>query len=262
MILALPAEITLADEQTVTAAREAYDSLTPEQKPYVQNLEQLEQAEKTIADLKEADRNAAQNVMDAIDAFGDAISLDDKEALQAVKEQYEELTDAQKQLVTNYDRLEQLLDQLARLEQEEADQNTAKEVEEMINALPDEITLQDEAAVNAAREAYDALTEGQKAYVGNLEKLLQAEARIVSLKGSADHTGNHISTGNNASAGTGGAGAGDGQSRNPGADEKAVQTGDPSPLMLWTGAGACGRNCRGGRTVFQEKKKIVKKLDI
>lgn len=59
MILALPAEITLADEQTVTAAREAYDSLTPEQKPYVQNLEQLEQAEKTITDLKEADRNAA-----------------------------------------------------------------------------------------------------------------------------------------------------------------------------------------------------------
>ena len=30
--------------------------------------------------------------MDAIDAFGDTVSLDDKEALEAVKEQYEELT--------------------------------------------------------------------------------------------------------------------------------------------------------------------------
>lgn len=256
MILALPAEITLADEQTVTAAREAYDSLTPEQKPYVQNLEQLEQAEKTIADLKEADRNAAQNVMDAIDAFGDAISLDDKEALQAVKGQYEELTDAQKQLVTNYDRLEQLLDQLARLEKEESDKDAAKEVEEIIDALPDEITLQDEAAVNAAREAYDALTEGQKAYVGNLEKLLQAEARIVSLKGSADHTGNHISTGNNASAGTGGAGAGDGQSRNPGADEKAVQTGDPSPLMLWTALALAGGTAAAAGLYFRRKRKL------
>lgn len=256
MILALPAEITLADEQTVTAAREAYDSLTPEQKPYVQNLEQLEQAEKTIADLKEADRNAAQNVMDAIDAFGDAISLDDKEALQAVKGQYEKLTDVQKQLVTNYDRLEQLLDQLARLEKEESDKDAAKEAEEIIDALPDEITLQDEAAVNAAREAYDALTEGQKAYVGNLEKLLQAEARIVSLKGSADHTGNHISTGNNASAGTGGAGAGDGQSRNPGADEKAVQTGDPSPLMLWTALALAGGTAAAAGLYFRRKRKL------
>ena len=256
MILALPAEITLADEQTVTAAREAYDSLTPEQKPYVQNLEQLEQAEKTIADLKEADRNAAQNVMDAIDAFGDAISLDDKEALQAVKGQYEKLTDVQKQLVTNYDRLEQLLDQLARLEKEESDKDAAKEAEEIIDALPDEITLQDEAAVNAAREAYDALTEGQKAYVGNLEKLLQAEARIVSLKGSADHTGNHISTGNNASAGTGGAGAGDGQSRNPGADEKAVQTGDPSPLMLWTALALAEGTAAAAGLYFRRKRKL------
>lgn len=249
-ILALPDEITLADEQAVTAAREAYDSLTPEQKQYVQELDKLEQAEKAIADLKEADRNAAQNVMDAIDAFGDTVSLDDKEALEAVKGQYEELTDAQKELVTNYDRLEQLLDQIARLEQAEADQNTAKEVEEMIDALPDEITLQDEAAVNAARDAYDALTEAQKAYVGNLEKLLHAEEAIVCLKGSADNTGNNTSTGNSGAAGTGG------QSQNGNTNGEAVQTGDRTPLMLWTVLALAGGTATAAGLYFRRKRKL------
>lgn len=249
-IFALPDEITLADEQAVTAAREAYDSLTPEQKQYVQELDKLEQAEKAIADLKEADRNAAQNVMDAIDAFGDTVSLDDKEALEAVKGQYEELTDAQKELVTNYDRLEQLLDQIARLEQAEADQNTAKEVEEMIDALPDEITLQDEAAVNAARDAYDALTEAQKAYVGNLEKLLHAEEAIVCLKGSADNTGNNTSTGNSGAAGTGG------QSQNGNTNGEAVQTGDRTPLMLWTVLALAGGTATAAGLYFRRKRKL------
>lgn len=253
MILALPDEITLADEQTVTAVREAYDSLTPEQKQYVQELDKLEQAEKTIGDLKEADRNAAQNVMDAIDAFGDTVSLDDKEALEAVKGQYEELTDAQKQLVTNYDRLEQLLDQIVRLEKEESDKDAAKAVEEIIAGLPDEITLQDEASVNAARDAYEALTEAQKAYVGNLEKLIQAEETIVSLKGSPDNTGNHTSTGNNASTGTGGEG---GQSPDGNADEEAVQTGDSSPLMLWTALMLAGGAAAAAGLCFRRKRKL------
>ena len=125
------------------------------------------------------------------------------------------------------------------LEQEEADQNTAKEVEEMIDALPDEVTLQDEAAVNAARDAYDALTKAQKAYVGNLDKLLQAEKSIIDLKGDGNNTGNNTSTGNIGSNGQSGAGTGGGENESGG----AVQTGDYSLLLLWFSlmlAGAAG----------------------
>ena len=189
--------------------------------------------------------------MDAIDAFGDTVSLDDKEALEAVKEQYEELTDAQKQLVTNYDRLEQLMDQIARLEQEEADQNTAKEVEEMIDALPDEVTLQDEAAVNAARDAYDALTKAQKAYVGNLDKLLQAEKSIIDLKGDGNNTGNNTSTGNIGSNGQSGAGTGADKNESGG----AAQTGDDTPLQLWFSLMMTGAAVITGMLYFKRKRR-------
>ena len=55
-------------------------------------------------------------------------------------------------------------------------------VEEMINALPDEITLDDKDAVEAARAAYDALSEDQKALISDetLAKLEAAEEALVS----------------------------------------------------------------------------------
>ena len=54
-------------------------------------------------------------------------------------------------------------------------------VEEMINALPDEITLDDKDAVEAARAAYDALSEDQKALIApeTLAKLEAAEAALI-----------------------------------------------------------------------------------
>ena len=55
-------------------------------------------------------------------------------------------------------------------------------VDERILALPDEITWEDRADVEAARAAYDALTDEQKTQVKHLDKLLAAEARIEELK--------------------------------------------------------------------------------
>ncbi len=237
MILALPDEIAIADEKEVAAARAAYESLTTEQKQYVEELERLEQAEEAIAELKAADQEAAREVIDAIDAFGEEISLEDKAALEAVKAQYDELTDSQKGLVTNYGKLQQMLDQIARLEQAEKDKAAAAVVEKLIDALPDEITLQDEASVNAARTAYNGLTEGQRAYVGNLDKLLQAEKVIVEQKENGDNTGNNTSAGNIGDNGQSSAGRSEKESGG------TVQTGDRTPLNLWLNlmlAGAAG----------------------
>ncbi|MGI6363786.1 MAG: hypothetical protein ACOX21_08625 [Bacillota bacterium] len=47
-----------------------------------------------------------------------------------------------------------------------------------IAALPEEITLADKNAIEAARSAYEALTPSQQAFVTNLDKLLEAEARL------------------------------------------------------------------------------------
>lgn len=62
------------------------------------------------------------------------------------------------------------------------DADVAAEVQETIAALPETVTLEDEAAVQAARAAYDKLSVAQKALVTNLSKLENAEAVVAALK--------------------------------------------------------------------------------
>ena len=54
-------------------------------------------------------------------------------------------------------------------------------VEELIDAIPDPATLNDEETIKAAREAYDALTDEQKTQVENYLDLLKAEAEYAKL---------------------------------------------------------------------------------
>lgn len=63
------------------------------------------------------------------------------------------------------------------------DEQLAAKVTEMIKALPDSdaLTLEDADAVEAARRAYDSLTEAQKELVCNLDDLIAAEARLEEL---------------------------------------------------------------------------------
>jgi len=91
------------------------------------------------------------------------------------------LADDQKALVTNLAVLEAAE---ARIAQLEADLAAANAVIAQIAALEpvDELTLDDKAAVEAARAAYEALTDDQKALVTNLAVLEAAEARIAQLE--------------------------------------------------------------------------------
>lgn len=56
----------------------------------------------------------------------------------------------------------------------------------MIGALPGDITLESETAIQAARAAYDALTAEQQALVTNYALLTSAEAALAELKEPAD----------------------------------------------------------------------------
>ena len=64
------------------------------------------------------------------------------------------------------------------------DDEKVVEVINAINNLPDEITLEDEDAIVAARKAYDELTESQKSMVEEdvLAKLVAAEEALEELK--------------------------------------------------------------------------------
>ena len=156
--------VTLDSEETIKAARDAYDALTEEQKAQVGNYQTLLDAEAKLADLQAVD--AVEKLIDAIGT----VTLDSEEAIKAARDAYDALTDAQKEQVGNY---QTLLDAEAKL----ADLKAADAVEKLIDAIGT-VTLDSEEAIKAARDAYDALTEEQQAQVGNYQTLLDAEAKL------------------------------------------------------------------------------------
>lgn len=134
----------------------------------------LRQIELLGAEIDEAVRNVEAR----IDAIGEVVTKDSKPAIDAARNAYDALTDAQKELVGNYKKLadaerayQKLLD---------ADKAAAKAVEDLIDAIGP-VTLGSKPAIDAARKAYDALTEEQKKLVGNYKKLTDAEAAYAAL---------------------------------------------------------------------------------
>ncbi len=100
--------VTLNSEETIKAARAAYEALTAEQKALVTNLSALTDAEAKLAELKAAaekeaaDKAAADAVTAKIAAIG-KVTLKSEEAIKAARAAYEALTAEQKALVTNLD---------------------------------------------------------------------------------------------------------------------------------------------------------------
>ena len=172
MIDDLPENITLANESAVQAARAAYELLTPQQQAQVTNVKKLEEAEKKLEALH-ADQKV-QQVVDKIDELPETITLADEKTVQDARTAFDQLTKAQQAQVRNADKLFQA-------EKAIADQKAVAEVEKMIQDLSDPVTLADKQAVEAARVAYEALTDEQKALVQNLDKLMQAEAGLKDL---------------------------------------------------------------------------------
>ncbi|MBQ3427166.1 MAG: hypothetical protein IJH37_08495 [Clostridia bacterium] len=101
-----------------------------------------------------------RSAIEAIDEIGSSVNVENIETVRAAKELYESLSDEEKELVENIKALENALDALP--------------VVEKIGDL-DNITVESKAAIDEARADYDALTETEKAYVGNISDLVAAE---------------------------------------------------------------------------------------
>lgn len=116
------------------------------------------------------------DAIEKINAIG-TVTPDSGDAIAAARSAYDALTDAQKEQVTN-------ADTLTAAEARYTDVVAIDGAEKAIDAIG-EVTLTSGDAIAAARAAYDALTDSQKAEVSNYDTLLAAEARLAELKDAA-----------------------------------------------------------------------------
>ena len=170
-------EVTLDSGDAIDAARAAYDKLPEAKKVLVDNYEKLTAAEEAYTAL--VDAAAAKAVDDLIDAIGE-VTLESGDAIKAARAAYDALTDTQKELVKNYEKLTAAEEAYTNL----VDAAAAKAVDDLIDAIG-EVTADSGDAIKAARAAYDALTDTQKELVKNYEKLLAAEELYEELTASA-----------------------------------------------------------------------------
>lgn len=122
LIETIPENVTLSDKDTVESVRSAYDALTDTQKALVTNYSDLTDAEskiKALEDYEEAskkDKAAADKVIALIDAIPATVTLNDKDTVEGAREAYNELTETQQSIVTNYDVLTAAEVKIAELE--------------------------------------------------------------------------------------------------------------------------------------------------
>lgn len=160
----------------------AYDNITP-----------IVPAVCTLTVTDNADVPFANEVETKIAAIG-TVTSDSKTVIEAARNAYDALTDAQKALVDNYDVLVEAEEALAAIN---ADMEAAQAVEEKINAIGT-VTIHSGSKIKAARTAYDALTDEQKQYVDNYNTLTAAESKIADLyieAAKADHKAIYEATG-------------------------------------------------------------------
>ena len=165
LINAIPETVTLSDKAAVEAARAAYNKLKVEAQAMVSNYSKLTAAETTIADLENANEVIA--LIDAINAN----DLDEA-AVVAARVAYNELSDSAKTFVTNIEDLEAYEETISN----DKDLQTAVDnVNTLIANLPDSVVMPNHlvfvARIEAAQEAYNALSAEGKVLVGNYAKL-------------------------------------------------------------------------------------------
>lgn len=157
--------VTLKSKKAIDAARKAYDKLTAAQQAKVSNYATLTAAEAAYAKLvaDKADQDAADAVIAKINAIG-TVTLKSKKSIDAARKAYDGLTKAQQARVNNYATLTTAETTYAKLVQDKADQDAADAVIAKINAIG-VVSRAAKSRIDAARKAYDGLTDAQKALV-------------------------------------------------------------------------------------------------
>ncbi|MBE6038306.1 MAG: hypothetical protein E7218_03795 [Anaerofustis stercorihominis] len=151
--------------EKLTLAQTAYDALTNEQKALVDetNADETLASAKEEYDLLEKQVEAAHALIEELPEVKN-ITLDDEDAIKAVRKEVNKLTKEQQVALSNLGKLVVAENRITNLK-------AAAEVEKEIDELPDVALFSNEEAITAVKEKFDALTDEQKALVANADKL-------------------------------------------------------------------------------------------
>ena len=180
--------VTANSGPAISNAWNAYNALTAEQKALVKNFNTLQEATQKWNQLK------ADEVVKLIDKIEEPVTEKSKASIEAARKAYDGLTDAQKRLVTNTKKLTDAEKAYAQLTATPEDKEKAQKVIDLIKKLTN-VTLDSEKDIQAARKAYDALTDLQKLLVDNYDVLTTAETKLAMLKAMGKVSDPYISTG-------------------------------------------------------------------
>lgn len=115
--------------------------------------------------------NASKIAEDYISSIG-SVTLDSEKDIADARSAYDALSKAEKKKIKNY----------AELTLAEESFKAIRDTYDKIAAIDDEVTMKSEAKIKAARDAYDALTKGEKKQVKNYSVLTIAEADLAEIK--------------------------------------------------------------------------------
>jgi len=175
-------EVSYPDsKESIEAARAAYDALSnDEQRGFVENLSILEDAETTYESLR---NEAIGEVEGSIDSIGEVKYQESKDSIESARAAYDSLADEDKSSVSNYSTLVAAEARYSELVGYKAD---AEAVDNLIDAIGEVSYPDSKESIEAARAAYDALSnDEQRGFVEKLSVLEDAEITYESLRNEA-----------------------------------------------------------------------------
>ena len=170
MVLSVAMMVSFVPGMTVFAARDDGTGLTDGE------VLELPEDVQAVIDQIEALPDVDELKLSDIDAVEDAYSAywDLDEGGQSIVREYFDVDDIDDFFDPYADKLDALCSE------------AILEVEKLIEAIPEDPTLDDEDTVKKAREAYDALPDDLKEDVENYDDLVSAEKKIEALKDAAE----------------------------------------------------------------------------
>lgn len=152
-------EVKISSDSRIVAAEKLYNELSNKCQRHVENRKELIEARETYDNLK------AEETIGLINQI-DTITLNNQDIVDKAKKSYDALSDGQRELVVNSDKLLSDLAQLTNLRIED--------VNSKISAIGT-VTLDSGKKITEARDAYDKLSEADKSKAIGYEKLIVAE---------------------------------------------------------------------------------------